>query len=327
MTQSAMLHISASGRLDADRVAAALQALQTSSPSYVLMASLDAARAHAAAPLLAGDGGGGGQTNGDGCFLDEPLRAAAVAREGLVKLHGVVLLASGDDEKSKESGDESGKEGGDSQGGSKDSGTGRQGGVCGGAAGGRAAPLMRWDPLRLTIGVWRLGVSGYAAAAALEARAGVVAELATPRCVVCALGPGSTTHDAERLVDAVRELSNKAREACGGGGGLAGDAARGGATGPAAAPPQLPPPVAVMTPREAFFSRTERTTASAAVGRVCAELLCPYPPGVPALIPGEVVSEQALAVLCTALAGGGAVTGAADSSLETLLVVLDEDSN
>lgn len=55
LTQAAMLHCAASGRVPSARLAAALQLLQSSSPSYLLLASLDAARAHAAtgAPLAA----------------------------------------------------------------------------------------------------------------------------------------------------------------------------------------------------------------------------------------------------------------------------------
>ena len=57
------------------------------------------------------------------------------------------------------------------------------------------------------------------------------------------------------------------------------------------------------------------------MGRVCAELLCPYPPGVPVLIPGEVVSQAAVDQLLEAQRQGGTVTGAGDA-LETVLVVI-----
>lgn len=67
-----------------------------------------------------------------------------------------------------------------------------------------------------------------------------------------------------------------------------------------------------------------RVPASQAVGRVCAELLCPYPPGVPTLFPGEVISVAALGVLRRTLQAGGAVTGAGDPTLDTMLVVVAE---
>lgn len=55
--------------------------------------------------------------------------------------------------------------------------------------------------------------------------------------------------------------------------------------------------------------------AAEAVGRASAELLCPYPPGVPVLFPGERITPAALAALQATLAAGGTVTGASDSSL------------
>ena len=58
-----------------------------------------------------------------------------------------------------------------------------------------------------------------------------------------------------------------------------------------------------------------------AIGSSSAELLCPYPPGVPVLFPGELVTVQAVQALRQAVQAGGAVTGASDTSLATLLVI------
>lgn len=64
-----------------------------------------------------------------------------------------------------------------------------------------------------------------------------------------------------------------------------------------------------------------RVPARCAAGRVAAEMLCPYPPGVPAVVPGEVLTEAILAHLAGVLAQGGKVTGAADESLRSITVV------
>lgn len=63
--------------------------------------------------------------------------------------------------------------------------------------------------------------------------------------------------------------------------------------------------------------------AAQAVGRVSAELLCPYPPGVPLAYPGEVLTEGALHQLRQVLRSGGTVTGCSDGSLETLRVIVE----
>ena len=64
-----------------------------------------------------------------------------------------------------------------------------------------------------------------------------------------------------------------------------------------------------------------RVPAQCAAGRVAAEMLCPYPPGVPAVVPGEVLTQDIIAHLQRVLAQGGKVTGAADESLQSITVV------
>ena len=80
-------------------------------------------------------------------------------------------------------------------------------------------------------------------------------------------------------------------------------------------------PETVLSPREAFFAPSERVTSPRAVGRVSAELIAPYPPGVPVLAPGELVTEEVLAALLEAKAEGVRVAYAGDPSLTTLEVV------
>jgi arginine decarboxylase len=80
-------------------------------------------------------------------------------------------------------------------------------------------------------------------------------------------------------------------------------------------------PAAAMTPREAFFARHETVESDRAIGRVSAELVAPYPPGVPVLVPGEVISEETLSLLQAAAAGGTRIAYAADPTMTTLQVV------
>jgi arginine decarboxylase len=80
-------------------------------------------------------------------------------------------------------------------------------------------------------------------------------------------------------------------------------------------------PEMALPPREAFFSPNETLPATAAIGRVSAELVAPYPPGVPVLAPGEVITAAALDALCAAQADGGRIAYAADPTLGTLQVI------
>ena len=80
-------------------------------------------------------------------------------------------------------------------------------------------------------------------------------------------------------------------------------------------------PEVVVTPREAFFSGYEIVAAEDAVGRVSAEMICPYPPGVPVLSPGERITQAALAALFEARDMGVMIKFVADPTLKTLKVL------
>ena len=82
-------------------------------------------------------------------------------------------------------------------------------------------------------------------------------------------------------------------------------------------------PETVIRPRDAFFAQHETVSADAAVGRVSAEIVAPYPPGVPVLAPGERVTASTIQALHEVKANGGLVRYAADPSMATLQVVVE----
>jgi lysine decarboxylase len=77
----------------------------------------------------------------------------------------------------------------------------------------------------------------------------------------------------------------------------------------------------VLAPREAFFAEREAVPWAEAPGRVCAEVVAPYPPGVPVLAPGERITSAALDALQEARAAGARIAYAADPTLATVLAV------
>jgi arginine decarboxylase len=76
-----------------------------------------------------------------------------------------------------------------------------------------------------------------------------------------------------------------------------------------------------MLPRDAFFGRVEQVPVEEAAGRIAAEMVSPYPPGVPVLAPGERISQDALDYLTSGVAAGMLIPDAADSELKTVRVV------
>jgi lysine decarboxylase len=80
-------------------------------------------------------------------------------------------------------------------------------------------------------------------------------------------------------------------------------------------------PTVMVPPRDAFFGSSETVTTADAVGRISAELIAPYPPGVPVLAPGELVTREAISVLTGAQADGVRIAYAGDPRLRTLEVL------
>ncbi|RKQ90176.1 arginine/lysine/ornithine decarboxylase [Mycolicibacterium mucogenicum 261Sha1.1M5] len=176
--------------------------------------------------------------------------------------------------------------------------------------------VWRADPLRVSIGLSRTEVTGYEMRAELARDHGILLEIATSAAVVAFLGPGKEL-DVDRLFRAmVAVLDRAAAEA--GEDRDAGD--------PAGAPPAVPtlpaPGTRVMTPRAAYFAGTEVVDWSAAVGRVSADALAAYPPGVPNIVPGEQITREALDFLRAVAASPiGYVRGAVDSRVDVVRVV------
>ena len=78
-----------------------------------------------------------------------------------------------------------------------------------------------------------------------------------------------------------------------------------------------------MTPRDAFFAVSRAVPLAEAVGEVAAELAVPYPPGVPVLVPGEVISALKVVYLQEVATSGGFVRGMEDPTLTTIRIVGD----
>ena len=163
------------------------------------------------------------------------------------------------------------------------------------------------DPTRLVVVLPGTGADGNAVEGDLLA-AGMPVEMADRDTVVAMLTLADTRDGVEDLAVALAESVERHR-------GTPRPLAPAGVWGVE--------PVQVMTPREAFFAPRESVLVEAAVGRVCAELVAPYPPGIPVLAPGEEVTVDAVDALHAARAAGSRIAYAADPSVRTLDVVAD----
>ena len=80
-------------------------------------------------------------------------------------------------------------------------------------------------------------------------------------------------------------------------------------------------PELVVTPRDAFLGDAERVAVADAVGRISCESIAGYPPGIPALLPGERVSEEIVRYLTETVGAGGRLHGASDPAFGSLFVL------
>ncbi|UWF77278.1 MULTISPECIES: aminotransferase class I/II-fold pyridoxal phosphate-dependent enzyme [Microbacterium] len=168
--------------------------------------------------------------------------------------------------------------------------------------------IVAADPLRVSIDVASGGVHGPTARELLMEQDGVYFEIATETCLVAVVAPG-VVPDVARVVDALHALPVDA------------DAAADVDAIEAATVLPEPGPLA-MLPRDAFLRSAETVDAADAVGRVSAAALAAYPPGIPNVLPGEVITEDVVRFLQrVAATPGGYVRGAADPTLATLSVV------
>ena len=171
--------------------------------------------------------------------------------------------------------------------------------------------IVAVDPLRVAIDVSRTGVSGHWLRQRLIDTEGIFFEMSTATTLVALIGAGKTPDLARAhraLVAAADSVEARAERSTGG----------------ADEFPALPASGSLrMLPRDAFFADTELVDAAAAVGRISADTLAAYPPGIPNLIPGEEITEQTVAFLrAVAASPSGYVRGAVDPRVDRFRVTV-----
>jgi arginine/lysine/ornithine decarboxylase len=248
MTQASMLHIQGN-RIDIDRVNKALQLVQSTSPSFILLASLDAARQQ-----MAIDGKK---------LLSRTLEIANKARNEINQIPGLSIL--------------------------------------------QPADFLKLDQTRLTVNVSQLGITGFTAEDLIN-EMGVTPEFSSLQNLIFIITIGNTESDIQNLIQAlfnltqVKSLTSECQPCKN-------------------KNDDMVAHFMCISPREAFFANSETLPVEKTLERICAEIICPYPPGIPVLMPGELITKTALEYLQEIQKMGGFITGCADETLRTLKVV------
>jgi arginine decarboxylase len=164
------------------------------------------------------------------------------------------------------------------------------------------------DRLQVLIDVSATGTSGYQTADWLREHRRLDVGMSDHRRVLATMSYADDKATAERLLDGLW-------------------AWRKAANGFEPPPPiRLPSPSDIelesaRLPRDAFFGEVEAVPADQAGGRIAAEQITPYPPGIPAVIPGERLNDAVIDYLRSGLEAGMNVPDAADGTLSTFRVV------
>jgi arginine decarboxylase len=172
----------------------------------------------------------------------------------------------------------------------------------------RAADL---DPLQIIIDITALETTGYRVADWLREHHRVNLHLSDHRRISAQLTHADDERSAGKLLTALRDVTAHVKEM------------RPAQQVEVPDPPQLRLEQ-VLLPRDAFFGRTEQVPWEKAVNRVSAEMLTPYPPGIPAALPGERLTSDVLRYLRTGIEAGMVVPDAADTEVRSVRVSLED---
>ncbi|MEZ4732224.1 MAG: aminotransferase class I/II-fold pyridoxal phosphate-dependent enzyme [Caldilineaceae bacterium] len=228
---SSQIHLGYQSLLAIERLQQMLNLLQSTSPSYLLLASLDAARR-----ML--------WEQGPALFAQAVLQAERL-RQQINELPGLTTLDS----------------------------------ACY-----PELSMYQFDPLRLVVNLKQIGMTGYKAREILKGQFQIECELEDFYNVVFVLGPFTDEAMSQNLLNALRFIAHQAKR-------VESDQTE---TIPYRA---WPVPTLVLEPREAVLGKKALIKLENAQNRICSEVITPFPPAIPIICPGEVISAEIIELL------------------------------
>ena len=80
-------------------------------------------------------------------------------------------------------------------------------------------------------------------------------------------------------------------------------------------------PSRMLTPRQAFMALSHQVPIKDALNRVAAELITVYPPGIPCILPGELIDQEMMDYIIYLRKSGARLQGPQDPSLQYINVI------
>jgi arginine decarboxylase len=162
------------------------------------------------------------------------------------------------------------------------------------------------DPLKLNITVKDLGLTGWEVEKILRTDFNIEVEMSDMYNILCIVTFGDTEETVSILVNAMREIASRNRVE----------------KREAAVVKNPSMPLLALSPRDAFYNKqTEIVPLKEAAGRIIAEFIMVYPPGIPIVMPGEVVTEDNIEYIAAHVKEGLPVQGPDDPNIEYVKVL------
>lgn len=169
----------------------------------------------------------------------------------------------------------------------------------------------RLDPCKITVQVSQLGITGAEAAQWLRKECMIQPELADYSNVLFLLTYSDSVQDVEFLLDSLKRLAKENRK----------DNPL-----PLSYIPAMPKfSTPLLSPREVFFRKKKGISREESLGKIAGEMVSFYPPGIPLIWPGEIITEESLMVIERGQKAGLMISGPADSALKTIQIVEEEE--
>ena len=188
---------------------------------------------------------------------------------------------------------------------------------------GKYRTVAGWDPSKIVVSTMRAeDFHGEELAETLRRKYHLEMEMTAPEYVIAMTSLMDTEEGFERLGTALLEIDGALRRRT-----ESGRKEKAASETPEGLESKLSHPVRRMLICEAMDADTERTAFQDTVGKVSAEFVYLYPPGIPIIAPGEVFTDAIVEKIMAYKAAGLLVQGPADPDADVILTLSSEDGN
>lgn len=164
--------------------------------------------------------------------------------------------------------------------------------------------VFDFDVTKLSIHTRDIGLAGIEVYDLLRDEYGIQIEFGDIGNILAIISAGDSMMEIERLISALSEIKRiYSRDKAG------------------MLEHEYISPIVVLTPQKAFYSPKKSVPINESCGHICGEFVMSYPPGIPVLAPGEMITREILDYISYAKEKGCLLTGTQDMKIENINIV------